>query len=403
MPDVPLPSIPEKYRLTSEFRLLAACSWIAPPALEQEQARQIVALCRGGIDWDVFVALVRRHGVPALAYFVLCRYAVECLPDEVRETLRERNSASRLQALFQAAELARLIKLFAGHGIAVIPLKGVFLSHQLYGDTGMRSSVDLDILVRPEHVDLADQTLEAEGYSCDYHGRQLTARQKRQFRTHLPHYDFTHSRTGLHVELHWNFGLWLPGQMTDFLLHTTQREWQGMPVACLDDDATLLLLCEHGARHLWSSMKWLGDVARLLSSERATGWDTLLERATEFDLRRILAHSALMVHWVYGVQLPHELCRLIQQEDLAASLSERALTRMLMSGGDSAFAGKRARKLRETLHLKRMRPSVSYCMIAKYCLVSPDDYQILTLPASLFWLYYPLRPILWFWRNYMNK
>lgn len=403
MPDVSLPCILEKFKLTNEFRLLAACSWIAPPALERDQTDKIASLCRAGIDWDVFVALVRRHGVPALAYSTLCRYADKWLPELVRKTLRERNSTSRLQALYQAAELARLIKLLAGQGVAVIPLKGVFLSHQLYGDMGMRTSVDLDILVKPEHVDLADHILEAEGYSCDYHGLQLTARQKQQFRSHLPHYDFTHSKSGLHVELHWNFGLWLPGQMTAFLLHSKQQEWQGMSVDCLDDDATLLLLCEHGARHLWSSMKWLGDVARLLSSERSTGWGTLLERATEFDLSRILAHSALMVHWIYGITLPHELRTLIHQERLAASLSEKAMIKLLMSGGELATGGRRAQKLRETLFLKRLRPSVSYGLIAKYCLVSPEDYQILDLPASLFWLYYPLRPVLWLWRNYIKN
>ncbi len=402
MPEADLPTIPENFKFTPEFKLLVACSWIAPPALEQDQADKIAALCRGGIDWNQFVALVRRHGVPALAYFNLFRESRDAVPRRVREILRKRNSESRLQALFQAAELARLIKLFVSQGISVIPLKGVFLSHQLYGDMGMRSSVDLDILVKPVNVDLADQIFEAEGYSCDYHGLQLTARQKRQFRTHLPHYDFTHPRTGLHVELHWNFGLWLPGQMTAFLSHTTLQEWQGMPVDCLDDDATLLLLCEHGARHLWSSLKWLGDVARLLSSERSTEWDTLLERAEEFDLLRILAHSSLMAHWIYGIQLPYELQTLIRQEALAASLSEKSLKTLLMTNQELASGGKRAQKLRATLHLKRLRPSVSYYLIAKYCLVSPDDYQILNLPASLFWIYYPLRPVLWFWRNFMS-
>jgi hypothetical protein len=402
MPDFSLPSIPDKFKLTPEFRLLAACSWIAPPVLEKEQAEKIVSLCRGVIDWDVFVSLVRRHGVPALAYTMLSRHAGDMVPRATREILKASHVQSVGQALFQAAELVRLSELFSARGIDVIPLKGVFLSHQLYGDIGMRTSCDLDILVKPEYVDLADQIMEAEGYSCDYHGLQLTARQKQQFRTHLPHYDFTHSKSGLHVELHWNFGLWLSGQMTAFLLHTTRREWQGMSVDSLDDDATLLLLCEHGARHLWSSMKWLGDVARLLSSERSTGWDTLIALAAEFDLRRILSHSALMVHWVYGVTLPHELRTLIRQESLAASLSERALIKLLMSGGELAGAGKRAQKLRETLHMKRLRPSLTYSLIAKYCFVSPEDYQALDLPVSLFWLYYPLRPILWVWRNYIS-
>lgn len=403
MSEVSLPGIPEKFKLTPEFRLVAACSWIAPPELEQEQAERIDVLCREGIDWKEFLVLVRRHNVPSLAYTMLGRHAGNLIPQHIRDSLKTDHIQSAGQALFQAAELVRLIKLFSGSGIDLIPLKGVFLSHQLYSDMGMRSSCDLDILVKPECVDHADQILEAEGYSCDYHGLQLTARQKQQFRTHLPHYDFKHSKTGLHVELHWNFGLWLPGQMTNFVRHTTQREWQGVPVTCLDDDATLLLLCEHGARHLWSSVKWLGDVARQLSSERATGWDTLLKLAAEFDLQRILAHSALMVHWIYGITLPHELRTLIRQERLVGSLSEKAMIKLLMSSGELATGGRRAQKLRETLFLKQLRPSVSYGQIAKYCLVSPEDYQVLDLPASLFWLYYPLRPFLWFWRNFISR
>ena len=80
MLDFPLPDIPEKFRLTPEFRLLAACSWVAPPALEQDQAEKIAALCSGGVDWAVFEPLVRRHGVPSVAYSVLNRYAAQWLP-----------------------------------------------------------------------------------------------------------------------------------------------------------------------------------------------------------------------------------------------------------------------------------------------------------------------------------
>src|SRR5450631_1551270 len=104
MPDVSLPDIPEKFSLTPEFRLLAACSWIAPPALEQDQAERIASLCRGGIDWQEFLVLVRRHAVPALAYATLGRHAGDGLPQAVRETLKKQNSTARHQALFQAAE-----------------------------------------------------------------------------------------------------------------------------------------------------------------------------------------------------------------------------------------------------------------------------------------------------------
>jgi len=359
-------------------------------------------LCRGGIDWDGFLALVRRHAVPALAYATLGRYAGDAVPQAVLESLRARNSESRLQALFQAAELVRLIKLFDGQGIDVIPLKGVFLSHQIYSDMGMRSSADLDILVNTEHVDRAEQILAAEGYNCDCKGIELTVRQKQHVRTHIHHFDLVHSNSGLHVELHWNFGPWLPGQLAAILSHTTRREWQGVSFNCLDDDATLLLLCDHGARQEWLKLKWLGDVACLLLSERSTGWETLLALAHKVDLQRILAHSALLVHWIYGVPLPVELRALIRREHQVKSLSEGAVLTLLMSADDIASAGKRAHRMRLAWVTKRLRPSLPFGLVLSSCLIPLEDFQLLNLPASLFWLHYPLRPFLWFWRNYIR-
>lgn len=403
MPDPALPDIPEKFSLTPEFRLLAACSWVAPPELEQDQAERIASLCAAGIDWEEFLILARRHAVHALAYAALGRHAGEAVPPAVQEALRRHNSATRRQALFQTAELVRLTRLFAGRGIGLIPLKGVFLSHRIYGDMGLRSSVDLDILVQEADVERAEQVLAAEGYSCDSHGLELTPRQKRHIRTHIHHYDFVHPESGLHVELHWNFGPWLPGQLAALLSRVVRQEWQGVSFDCLDDDATLLFMCDHGARQEWLKLKWLGDVARLLSSGRTTGRHTLLALAQEVDLQRTLAHSALLAHWVYGIPLPDELRALILRERLAVPLSEGALAALLMSADEVAAAGKRAQRMRLAWITKRLRPSLPYGLVLSSCLVPPEDFQMLNLPAPLFWLHYPLRPFLWFWRNYIRR
>ncbi len=48
-------------------------------------------------------------------------------------------------------------------GVAALPLKGPLLSRDLYGDPGMRSAVDLDLLVRAEQLDLAVRTIGARG------------------------------------------------------------------------------------------------------------------------------------------------------------------------------------------------------------------------------------------------
>lgn len=403
MPRTTLPNLPDKFSFSPEFRLVAACSWIAPPDLEQDQAEKVSSLCRAGkIDWEVFITLVRRHGIPALAHTNLGRYAGDSLPYEVREVLRKLNSSSRCQSLFQHAELVRLIRLFAGSGMDLIPLKGVFLSHRLYGESGMRASADLDILVEMKQINHAEQLLVAEGYCLDNYSPNLTVRQKEHIKTRTHHFDFIHPKSGLHVELHWNFGMWPQEQMSEIILHTMLRNWEGASVKCLDDDATLLMLCYHGSLHEWFSLKWLGDVGRLILSERSTGWENLFVLAREFDLQRIVAHSALLVHWIYGIDLPPELCTLIREENLAATLSERALKSLLMSSGELKDSGKHAQKMQAVLNMKRLRPSLPYSLVLKSCLIPVEDFHVLPLPSSFFWLYYPLRPILWFWRHYIH-
>ena len=39
----------------------------------------------------------------------------------------------------------------------------------------------------------------------------------------------------------------------------------------------------------------------------------------------------------------------------------------------------------------------------KSCLLSTDEFKEFPLPDRLFWLYFPLRPLLWFYHHYIKK
>ena len=53
-------------------------------------------------------------------------------------------------------------------------------------------------------------------------------------------------------------------------------------------------------------------------------------------------------------------------------------------------------------HLRFMRSlsrkKINWALILKY-LTSPQDWKLLPLPSSLFFLYFPLRPFLFLWRR----
>ena len=404
MPAPTLPNIPDKFKLTPEFKLLVACSWIAPPALEQDQAQKIAALSSGAIDWDAFIVLVRRHGVPSLAYTMLCQHAGERLPGKIRAILKADHIQAAGNSLFQAAELVRLIKLFDGHGIDLIPLKGVFLSHQLYGDMGMRTSCDLDILVKPEHIDLAEQILVAEGYKCSLLGKNLTKKQRAYLKTNFHHLEYGNSSKNICLEVHWRFGsLWLPDQMAAIWNKTRAIEWHGRRIFGLDDDSQLLFLCDHGARHGFFSIKWLSDIARILTSERSQGWKSLLELAESLDMKRTLASSVLLAHWLYGIPLADEFSILIIKDQKAVSISTTIYTQLCLNDAANNSMGKPQGSLKLAWQKLRLRSSLPIRMTLKPKLVAIFDFIDFPLPDKFFWLYYPLRPVSLIWRHYFRK
>lgn len=389
----PLPSIPGHFRLSPEFRLLTACSWVAPSSSAQDQAEKIVSLRDECTDWGAFTALVNRHEVSALVYASLRKHAVNLFPDNVREKLKERSEQVRRQALLHAAELVRLIRKFAGHGIEVLPLKGMMLSLQLFGDPGMRHSRDMDLMVKLEDLDRSDRLLEAEGYRRIFPGAGMTARQRRYLISEGCHYGYQHERLGLHLELHWRCDLWTPELSEELWSGCRQVDWMGVRIKCPAEDALLLFLCDHGARHKWMRLKWLGDVAMLLS-QRPAECDDLLTIARRLDLTLILAQTALLTHWLYGIPLSEPLRNLIIREKSAFALATEALDAMLGADRYRFLNG-----LRDMRYNARLKTTLSRYTALKRLRISPTDFEEFPLPDSLFWLYYPLRPILWIKRH----
>ena len=403
MPDLPLPVIPEKFSLTPEFRLLAACSWIAPPALEQDQAERIASLCKAGVDWEEFLVLVRRHGVSSLAYTILCRHAGDRLPAAIRDILKMDHIQSSGQALRQSAELIRIGTRFSEQGIEMIPLKGVLLSERLYGTPAMRNTLDIDILVKVDDLERADAILKGDGYQCDQLDSGLTIKQKHFIKQYTHHFEYTNEQRGIALEVHCRSHFWAGRQIDELWKNSHSLDFMGSRFNVLNDGVNLLYLCEHGARHNWICLKWLSDVAMLLADESLDDWEALITQANRLDLSRVLAHSALMAHWIYGIKLPECLCNVINREKKLTELGKSAMN-VLLQGTviKREPTGRRAERLEVARHLKLLKPSLSYGMILKELLITPEDFKLLPLPDKMFWMYYPLRPILWLWGKYMS-
>jgi len=95
-----------------------------------------------------------------LVYTNLSRYAGKTVPSAIKSALRSWFEINARRSLANAAELVRLYKLFQENDIPVLPLKGSVLALQVYGNLAMRHAGDIDLLVEPGQLELADRFLQ---------------------------------------------------------------------------------------------------------------------------------------------------------------------------------------------------------------------------------------------------
>lgn len=390
----------ELRQVTSEFRLLLAC---CQPHLEWNTPEDLLRGVKSEINWPEFLRLAERHQVTALAYRNLRRTAQEFIPEEALRTLKDRSSARRRSSLILAGELAKLSRLFTSAGVPVISLKGPALSLQLYDDLALRSFVDLDLLSRPEDIDTVEEVLSTAGYIRVAPDFPLSPRQRAYFMRIGRHYVYKRQQNPFTIELHWR--LWpnpylLPPDQTAQAFERCQTlDLAGNPVPILADEDNLAFLAIHGASHKWASLKWLCDLAMMISRMEDAQWQRLADIAIHSNIRRAMAQGLILANALLYLPLP--------ASTQTASLADRSLHSLVQQ----AFSTLTADNLREpkgnlqrfylTRYLWGLNDSFRYRLIALedfWLDPSARDWKDIHLPDSLFPLYFILRPLLWFRR-----
>lgn len=270
------------------------------PGIEQ-QAR---ALLVTPLQWQSILARVAAEDVHPLFNRNLSRLHSPSVPQEIRTQLHNLSRIQALRSQLMTEELTRVLGLLAGLGIPAIPLKGVALAHDLYGDPSMRVCVDMDILVAPHAIRRTFQFLRTQGYTSEFapgffadlllrHDIEYTLRRNEHGIDHL-------------LELHWGV-LW-GGRAesvitTDIWKDSFPTTLFGTSAYALSSEWQLLVLAAHAARHQWQGLKWLVDIHDLCCS-RDIDWDTVTKKATTLGWEELLGITLSACHRLFDTPLP---------------------------------------------------------------------------------------------------
>ena len=179
--------------------------------------------------------------------------------------LTARANEVALQELAMAAELGRLIHSLTTAGLKPVVLKGVSVAVQAYGRLGLRQNRDIDLLVRPAEVMPALTCLAGLGYTAfeppdAFDPQAFVAWGKRHKDVALRKGPF-----GPIVELHWRLFDVERSANGHEQISLSSVHLPGVgEILCLAPTTALIYMCEHGAEHAWSRLKWLADLNALL-------------------------------------------------------------------------------------------------------------------------------------------
>ncbi|MDI4646935.1 nucleotidyltransferase domain-containing protein [Cohnella hashimotonis] len=370
--------------------LTAMLAAMRSDAAQEKKARQAPPL--PNIDWNQFVKLVRHHRVyPQIRGD---RDGTGLIPSDVLQALGGDCRQNTWRMLRLSGELDRLCRSLGERGVRSLALKGPALARQLYGDISLRTSKDLDILIPVGDLEQAERLLLELGYRAD----EPIPRGLGDWKWKIHHVSFTNPQSGIQVEVHWRLN-GENGKEPSF-----EALWRDRQACALSDavympgDAHLFMyLVTHGARHGWFRLRWLADIDRMVGRE--LDWSAIIPLLRRYNALDQAGQALVLASGLLHTPVPREMSRVLAG-GRGPALADRALgfirDTVVLTTDPSAGEVSRVYK-RYLFELKTTRQKWGYAISRLY--PSFRDTKALPLPRSLYFLYFPLRPFVWLWRQ----
>ncbi|PFA18433.1 Renal dipeptidase [Bacillus cereus] len=336
------------------------------------------------IDWEHFLYLARHHRVYPLMYVRLKSMDKSLIPQEVIETLCSEYRRNTFQMLQLSGEMERLNQLFHEHGIQLLLLKGPVIAQEIYGDISLRTSKDLDILIKEINLEKVENVLLDLGYVRN--GVQ-TILNERKWRHH--HVSYFHPKKCIEIEIHWKIHPFPMKQPSFDELWQRRRvtSLMGSSVCFLGKEDLFLYLIVHGARHGWFRLRWLKDIDQMF--RRSMDFERIYKFLEKYKYHIPYSQVRILLSILLHTPM-REKVKILTKEKQAEKLAEKAYIHIINSKQQSYISSYLISLETNSQRLLLIISSLYPCF---------KDVEIIKLPKYLHFLYFPLRPFLWTWRK----
>jgi hypothetical protein len=291
--------------------------------------------------------------------------------------------------------------MFDRAGVPILFVKGTPLAIFAFGDLGLRSSQDIDLLVAPDALAAAIALLTGAGYRRYNPPPDIGEDMLRLLMPLRKDFGFAHPSTGRVIELHWKLFLnpYVMAGASIVQSSRTVRLSAGAELRTLGDEDLFVYLCIHGARHWWNRLQWLADINALLTAADR-GIEQLIAAATVGGAGRAADQALLLCSRLFTTPPPATVLTKFNSCAITRWLEATALAAMTSDQGEHEPRDARFGTTRGSLSILLLNPSWRYRLAElKVLLINETDVLTLRLPRRLWFIYPLLRLPLWLWRH----
>ena len=368
---------------SAEVRLTLAC--VAPRSERgDEKVRELVSA--EPIDRAALVALAAGHGVAALVHRRLRDLS---LCEDLCEGLRPFYLLNAARNLLHCAELVRIGDEMRAAGVEVATWKGVVVAQQAYGDIALREMADIDILVPPAKVRAATAVLERNGYANTL---QLSPHELGIWITKECEAPYENAEKGSTIDLHWGLtNAQFPIRLSWDELSCGFREVEvpGGRVTTFGREDNIVVLANHGGKHMWERVEWIAAFANLMR-DRDVDWDLVATIAARAEARKQLHLACRLASSLFAIEAPPALGSLAgREEDDVRKLCEIIEARVLRQR--RKFTAVEISRLGFLLLDRRASAFEAFCR--SIFVPTVTDWRAVELPKHLYALHWIVRPV----------
>ena len=306
--------------------------------ISSEEREEAVNIIGRKPAWDYIVSKSIELDLAPIVYFNLKTLGknypevLEVMPGHIVEELKKKYYLNTVKNKLFFEELNNVLTAFNAAEIPIAVLKGAALAELFYQDRGVRKMVDIDILVRKEHLRLSEEIIKKLRYSPRLDSIPSETHFKENHHHLVP---YLSEDKLVQVEIHHNF---IPNSKPHSI--DLSRVWKradrmviaGVNTLTLSPEDMLLHLCLHVSLTdtFLGKLRGLSDISEIIKQCKTNlNWDQILSESKEYRIINYMYYTLWIVKELLSTEIPDEVLGYLQENKSTGYIEDKVLKSLI--------------------------------------------------------------------------